>query len=53
MKNNWVWKNKRNEKKKKSLRGVGGWVGRDKKKRKNRKDVQLGCEVGEERGGKE
>ena len=30
MKNNWVLKNKRNEKKKKqSLRGGGGWVGRD------------------------
>ena len=39
-------KNKRNEKKKKSLRGVGGWVGRDEKENKNKIKRKLKCGVG-------
>ena len=36
-------KNKRNEKKKKSLRGVGGWMGRDEKENKNKIKRKLKC----------
>ena len=47
MKNNWVWKNKRNEKKKKqSLRGVWDWMGRDEKEYKNKRKIMLKCGVG-------
>ena len=52
MKNNWVWKNKRNEKKKKSLRGVGGWVGRDKKKKKIEKMCNWDVRLEKREGGK-
>ena len=47
MKNNWVWKNKRNEKKKKqSLRRVGDGVSRDEKEDKNKRKRMLKCGVG-------
>ena len=47
MKNNWVWKIKEMKRKKtQSLRGVGGWVGRDEKEDKNKRKRMLKCGVG-------
>ena len=46
MKNNWVWKNKKNEKKKKqSLCRVGG----DEKKDKNKRKIMLKYRMGVEK----